>query len=181
MCYHVCSPVCLFVYKCICMCVLLCVQIYTYIYKNIYMYIYFAPNVPKVSGLAKSNHYACSISFLLFRSEKKKKKTHPGSQSITTCLLEALVLTASRLGPFCRVSQRGSTAADRRLIDCVTSKMKTSLHLSYFAPGKFRTGPVSSFQISTLCKAPVCLSPISSQPSHPSMIVIKEQMANLDQ
>lgn len=146
------------------------------------MYIYFAPNVPKVSGLAKSNHYACSISFLLFRSEKKTKKKP------TSWLPEHHHLFAGGAGfnsftfrSVCRVSQRGSTAADRRLIDCVTSKMKTSLHLSYFAPGKFRTGPVSSFQISTLCKAPVCLSPISSQPSHPSMIVIKEQMANLDQ
>lgn len=64
MCYHVCGPVCLFVYKCIYIRVSCCV------YKYIYIHIYFAPNVPKVSGLAKSNHKTSFISFPLFRSQR---------------------------------------------------------------------------------------------------------------
>lgn len=158
MCYHVCGPVCLFVYKCIYMCVLLCVQIY--------IHIYFAPMYQRFRGL-QSQTIRPAL-FPLFRSQRSP---HPGSQCITTCLAGGAGFNSFTFWSVCPISQWGSTAADRRftdwLTDCVMSKMKTSLHLSCFASGKFGTGTVTTFQISTLCKAPVCLFKFHHNPPTP--------------
>lgn len=102
---HLCVTMCavLFVslYINVYVCASCCVYKYIHIYIKIYICIYILHQMyQRFRGLQSQTITPALSPSFYFGLKKKKKNPHPGSQSITTCLLEALVLTASRLGPF---------------------------------------------------------------------------------
>lgn len=147
---------------------------YTYVCPVVCINIYFAPNVPKVWGLQSQPLGLLS----LFQSNK----THPTpehhlmfawhgqqqQQQQRQCFTLGLTLTRSVF----HISRLFCCRALVRLITRFTSRWRQS-HLSSFLL-HFLTGPGSGFQNSTLCKAPVCVSPF-----HPDDCNKREQMENL--
>lgn len=124
--------------------------------------IYFAPNVPKVWGLHSRLQQAPAtlLHHLTFAMLGHRQ------QSFTMAITEHHFASAmfSTLKVFCC----------RRLIRLIICSLSTrGAPLS--SPEPFLTGPSSSFQNSTLCKAPVRVSPF-----HPDDCNKRQQMKNFD-
>lgn len=155
-----------------------CVVLFVYLYINVclscvYKYI-FCTECTKGLGLAKSI-IRPALYFCLTNTSHSWRLPNPYRASPHVCLKGSFVAWATTLHVRIYIHLVSLKFSIMRLFCCSRPARQMKTVASLVFPSTFLTRPGCSFQNSTLCKAPVCVSPF-----HPNDCNKREQMEHFD-